>query len=109
MAFGGFTEIDSQILTAGAERGLYDTYQAMRGRVKELEEAGEYEAGFRALASLRPQVDLFFDTLLVMDEDRRIRANRLRLLSELRAHVFSRFADLSQIESTSSNIGDASA
>ena len=47
---------------------------------------------------MRPQVDRFFDKVLVMHEDKQLRENRLRLLAKLDA-LFSSIADLSQIES----------
>jgi len=52
-------------------------------------------------------VDHFFDKVLVMDDDLRVRRNRLNLLSKLNLWVFKRFADLSQIESSASSLVDA--
>jgi glycyl-tRNA synthetase beta chain len=98
--FGESAEVDVGMLTPGAERDLYEGYQRMRDRLKSFDEDSDYEAEFRALAALRPLVDRFFDEVLVMDEDKKIRANRLALLAGLRAWVFQRFVDLSQIESS---------
>ncbi|MEJ2009769.1 MAG: hypothetical protein P8Z30_16715 [Acidobacteriota bacterium] len=49
------------------------------------------------MAGIRPQVDLFFDKVLVMAEDPAVRENRLRLLVRLNQSVFSRLAELSEI------------
>ncbi len=47
--------------------------------------AGEdYEGAMAALAELRPAVDAFFDKVTVNDPDPALRANRLRLLNQLR-------------------------
>jgi glycyl-tRNA synthetase beta chain len=48
------------------------------------------------IASLRPQVDLFFDKILVNDPDPAIRQNRLALLESL-LKEFSTIADFSEI------------
>jgi glycyl-tRNA synthetase beta chain len=98
--FGESADVDVGMLTPGAERDLYEGYQRMRDRLKSFDQDGDYEAQFRALAALRPLVDRFFDEVLVMDENKKIRANRLALLAGLKAWVFLRFADLSQIESS---------
>jgi glycyl-tRNA synthetase beta chain len=104
---GTVEPIDEELLTAGPEEELYCTYNRLRPTVDELAARGEYEDAFRVLAGLRPQVDRFFDKVLVMDDDLRVRRNRLNLLSKLDLRVFRRFADLSQIESTASSLVDA--
>lgn len=47
--------------------------------------AEDYEGAMSALAELRPAVDAFFDKVTVNDPDPALRANRLRLLNQLRA------------------------
>lgn len=96
--WGPEMQVNESLLTAGPERDLYDNYRASRVTLKELEGQCAFEEAFLALAKLRPAVDLFFDKVLVMDNDPMIRANRLRLLGELRTMVFARLADLSQVE-----------
>jgi glycyl-tRNA synthetase beta chain len=46
---------------------------------------------------MRPDIDRFFDDVLVMDRDDKIRTNRLALLSYIKRELFDSFADLSQI------------
>jgi len=46
--------------------------------------AEDYEGAMAALAELRPAVDAFFDKVTVNDPDAGLRANRLRLLNQLR-------------------------
>lgn len=96
--FGGLTRVDSTLLRAPEERDLYDACEAARKALDGSRAQADYAAAFRRLAELRPAVDQFFDRVMVMDEDLALRANRLRLLSDLNALVFSRFADLSEIE-----------
>lgn len=46
--------------------------------------AEDYEGAMSALAELRPAVDAFFDKVTVNDPDPALRANRLKLLNQLR-------------------------
>jgi glycyl-tRNA synthetase beta chain len=55
-----------------------------------------YEAKLGTIATLRPQVDLFFDKVLVNVPDEAIRRNRFTLLHSLLTE-FSSIADFSEI------------
>ena len=57
---------------------------------------GDYDLALSNAASLRPILDKFFDEVMVMVEDERIRANRLALLQKLWKD-FSTIADFSEI------------
>ena len=52
------------------------------------------------MATLRAPVAAFFDSVLVMAEDARVRDNRLLLLSGI-ADLFGRMADFSKIQTES--------
>lgn len=84
--------LEESLLEPGAERELYERFQVLR------EAAGstDYRAALEAIASIRPQVDLFFDKVLVNAPDEAVRANRLRLLGSLLTE-FSTIADFSEI------------
>lgn len=58
--------------------------------------AEDYEGAMAALAELRPAVDAFFDKVTVNDPDPALRANRLRLLNQLRKATLA-VADFSRI------------
>ena len=58
--------------------------------------AEDYEGAMAALAELRPAVDAFFDKVTVNDPDPRLRANRLKLLNQLREATRA-VADFSRI------------
>ena len=59
-------------------------------------DTGPYAPRLQEIADLRPNVDKFFDQVLVNDPDPKIRENRLRLLQSLNAK-FSSIADFSEI------------
>jgi glycyl-tRNA synthetase beta chain len=106
--WGAAIGINESLLTDGPERDLYEVYQASAATLEDLEARSAFEEAFRVLARLRPAVDRFFDKVLVMDQNPDIRANRLQLLGRLRDFVFSRLADLSQIEGNTLSSGGAS-
>jgi glycyl-tRNA synthetase beta chain len=83
--------VAAELLEAGPERELADR---LAGFVR----AGEkdYSKRLVAIASFRPQVDLFFDKVLVNAQDPKVRTNRLTLLSNLLTE-FSTIADFSEI------------
>jgi glycyl-tRNA synthetase beta chain len=89
--------VNTELLSDGPERELYAAYEGLNRDLAALEKGGDFGASFRAMAGIRPQVDLFFDKVLVMAEDPAVRENRLRLLIHLNRDVFARFAELSEI------------
>ncbi len=80
-----------------AERRLYDEMEAVSEKMAPLLKQGEYETALQHLASLREAVDHFFDHVMVMDEDRTLRINRLAFLQKLRL-LFLQVADISVLQ-----------
>ena len=68
----------------------------MRSEVERLLGERSYDAALRELTSLKPNIDTFFDEVLVMDPDPSVRDNRLRLLGSI-ANTFIRIADFRQL------------
>jgi len=88
--------IETNLLEPGPERDLHDRFTELRPRVAALRGARKFEEALRQIASLRPQVDRFFDKVLVMAKDEQVRENRLTLLAHL-LQEFSTVADFSEI------------
>ncbi len=65
-------------------------------QVKEMSGRREYVPALEAIATLRPQVDAFFEQVMVMDPDAEIRRGRLSLLATI-VKGFSEIADFSEI------------
>jgi glycyl-tRNA synthetase beta chain len=82
------TEKEEVALAAAIEEVKQDTVAAIN--------VENFAGAMRALAELRPAVDAFFDKILVNAEDAKIRENRLKLLSEIRAATTT-VADFSKI------------
>jgi glycyl-tRNA synthetase beta chain len=94
--FTGGGAIDPALLETGPEADLYSAFEKLGRRVARLRKKKEYGPALEAIASLRPQVDLFFDKVLVNAPDPAVRRNRLTLLHNLLSE-FSAIADFSEI------------
>jgi glycyl-tRNA synthetase beta chain len=89
-------EVDVETLKESAEVRLFDAMHSLRDAVTTALAQREYANALGRLAQLRPPVDAFFDQVMVMDEDPRLRANRLALLAQLHG-LFIGIADLSRL------------
>jgi glycyl-tRNA synthetase beta chain len=88
--------VDPGLLIDPNERQLATDVEALRQDVESLVTARRYGDALTRLAALRPAVDAFFDQVLVMADDPRVRANRLALLSAL-SRLFLHIANLSRL------------
>lgn len=88
--------VDTNRLEDPAERQLFDHVVSMERAVNPLFSRREYTHALTQLATLREDVDRFFDSVMVMAEDAEVRANRLGLLVRLRG-LFLQVADLSRL------------
>ncbi len=68
----------------------------VRVRVQGFVAGREYDAALEAMATLRPEIDAFFDKVMVMDLDPGVRATRLHLLRGI-VRGFAGIADFSEI------------
>jgi glycyl-tRNA synthetase beta chain len=88
--------VDTARLQEPAERQLFDHVVSMERAVNPLVSRREYTSALTQLATLREDVDRFFDSVMVMADDPEVRANRLGLLVRLRG-LFLQVADLSRL------------
>lgn len=97
-ARGARNGLDPALLHDDAEKRLAAELERLSAQVAPLFERREYAQALTQLAGLRPAVDVFFDRVLVMAEEARVRDNRLALLERL-SGLFLRVADLSRLQS----------
>jgi glycyl-tRNA synthetase beta chain len=93
---GTASGIDPALLQAPAERALFAAMRERRDGVSAATGRKDYASALALLAQLRAEVDAFFDQVLVMDENPKLRANRLALLAHMR-ELFAGVADLSRL------------
>ena len=89
--------VEPAMLREPEERALSETLDAVGARSAPLVAEEAFDEAMTVLAGLRRPVDAFFDRVKVNAEDGALRANRLRLLSGIRA-TMGGLADFSQIE-----------
>jgi glycyl-tRNA synthetase beta chain len=83
-AEGGIpASIDPALLTPGAEQDLADAVAQAMADTDDALARRDYVAVLGRLARLRPQVDAFFDAVMVNVDDTAVRNNRLALLQRL--------------------------
>jgi glycyl-tRNA synthetase beta chain len=82
--------------SAEEEKTLFANLQQSGSKVEQLRNTKHYLPALQLLATAREPVDKFFDKVMVMVDDQRVRANRLALLRTL-LKEFSTIADFSEI------------
>ncbi|MBE0626537.1 MAG: glycine--tRNA ligase subunit beta [Burkholderiales bacterium] len=91
-----FAASSAQGLQEPAERDLFEALRDASQKARPLYEAGDYTGYLKAFAVLKFPVDAFFDTVMVMVDDQKLRSNRLALLKNLRDEM-NRVADISRL------------
>ena len=88
--------VDAALLTEPAEQALVSALQAGATGIRAAASRGDYRDAFTGIAALQPPVAKFFDDVLVMADDERLRAARLGLVATLRGLILD-IADISEI------------
>ncbi|HEU6445770.1 MAG TPA: glycine--tRNA ligase subunit beta [Gaiellaceae bacterium] len=89
--------LDPKLLTEPAEQEVADALARVEPEIAAALETGDFEAAVEAGARLGPVLHRFFEDVLVMAEDRKVRENRLRLLLDVR-DTLGALGDLAQIQ-----------
>ena len=89
-------QIDPALLTDESEKELYRRLTEVANESAGLVAAKDYRSLLAAVAALQEPIARFFDEVMVMVEDEKVKINRLALLRDLAALV-KQVADLSKI------------
>lgn len=89
--------INPSLFEDEAETKLSNFVSAKEAALQASFKAKHYEAALTALAELREPVDVFFDKVMVMTDDKPRRENRLALLLKLR-RLFLQVADIALLQ-----------
>ena len=90
------SSIDAGLLKAAEENALYQVYASVSDEAQQLLEAKDYEGALEALTRLAAPIDAFFDGVMVMDKDEKIKNNRLGLLKSIHI-IVNKVADFNKI------------
>ena len=94
--------VQTDLFEGDAERTLFATMRKAAPKVEDQKRAGHYKEALEVIAAMRPEVDKFFEQVMVMAENEAVKRNRLALLSEL-LREFSTIADFSELGGESKN------
>ena len=75
--------VNEVLLQQDEERALYAAAQAMQPKIEAALARQDFQAALSELAAVKPQVDAFFDGVMVMADDAAVKQNRLNLLNQL--------------------------
>lgn len=88
--------VDNSLFTEPAEKMLKKKGGEAKSKIEVMLENEAYTAVLKLLLEMRPLIDKFFDDVLVMCDDEKLKNNRLALVSDINK-LFLSFADFSQI------------
>ena len=88
--------VDAALFEVDAERELLAAEDEAAAKVAAAVAAQNYPAALEALAAIRPQIDAFFEAVMVMADDAKVRDNRLALLQKL-VGLTAELGELSQL------------
>ena len=91
-----FGDADFSALKEPAEISLFEALQTASRSAKPLFDSGDFSGYLKAFASLKSPVDSFFDAVMVMTDDKKLRENRLALLTDMQK-AMNRFSDISKL------------
>ena len=91
------TQINPKLFEMDAERVLAEQLETQGLAIAKLVKEARYVDVLTQLSHLRKPIDDFFDTVMVMAEDKAVRENRLLLLTQLRA-LFLQVADVALLQ-----------
>ena len=89
-------KIEQSLFEDPAETALFEAVEYVRKSVAAAISVKDYVTAFTEIATLRGPVDTFFDKVMVMAEDEKVRQNRLALLT-LIARLFGGIADFGRL------------
>jgi glycyl-tRNA synthetase beta chain len=89
-------KVSEDLLVDKQERELYTMFSIIRSNVLPLIRSGDFAQAQRMIFRLRSTINNFFDHVLVMADDKRLRRNRLAILQDI-SRLLGRIADYSLV------------
>ncbi len=88
--------INVELFENEAEKKLYSQLEQVVTETKEAQLKGDYTQVLKGVAKLQPQIDIFFESVMVMVENEEVKNNRLALLKQI-SMLTTAVADLTKI------------
>jgi len=90
------TRIDPSKLESGSERRLADLVPLVGEQIDEMIRERDYKRALETFAAMAPELETFFDDVMVMVEDEGVRRNRIALLCSV-SNAVMKIADVTKI------------
>ena len=92
------TDIPNEALfEEAAEKELYKNIKTLSSMAEVMLKNNDYSVYLAELVKIKPSLDGFFDNVMVMVKDEKVKENRLKIIKSL-VVLFAKAADLSQIQ-----------
>ncbi|WP_216830043.1 glycine--tRNA ligase subunit beta [Alkalihalobacterium elongatum] len=93
---GELTQLSESLFEQEEERALYKTYLETDQKVKQALENSDVKQAYNALVDTQKTINLYFDNIMVMSEDEKVKQNRL-VQMKLLANTIQSFANFNAI------------
>lgn len=90
-------KVNTSLLVEPAEKALHEAIDEKFKTANDFYQQQHYTETLKSLVSLKKPIDQFFESVMVMAEDKQLQQNRLLLLKQLR-DLFALVADISQLQ-----------
>jgi len=91
-----FNVVNAALLKESEEKNLHDSINGIIVKIKELTSDKKYGNILSELIIFRKDIDVFFDKILIMDKDEKIKDNRINLVKSA-YDIYLEIADFSKI------------
>ena len=91
-----FSNTSVNLLVSRPEKELYKKFIEIKDKFKQFIENKDYDKALGLLLELKPYIDRFFDNVMIMVEDEKLKSNRLSLLKEIN-DLFRNIADFTKL------------
>jgi glycyl-tRNA synthetase beta chain len=88
--------VDKSLFEGPYEDALFTAFNQVGDKVERFRQQGDYVSALKTIAPLRDYVDAFFEGVMVMADDEKVKNNRLALLTSI-ARLFEDIADFTKI------------
>ena len=95
-AKGKGQEVNPELFRDDSEEQLYNEYQDLVSEISDLTAKQDYLTALKRVATLKAAIDNFFNSVMVMAEDEKVKENRLGLLKSV-TNLLNKIADLTEI------------
>jgi glycyl-tRNA synthetase beta chain len=91
-----FSNVNVNLLLSEPEKELYNKFIEIKDKFKQFIENKDYDKVLGLMLELKPYIDRFFDNVMIMVEDDKLKNNRLSLLKEIN-DLFRNVADFTKL------------